>query len=142
MKWYGIKAVFRRDTMPDPPREKPLSAVEERVVILTAADFDEAVSKGEEEAREYAASVRWPNDAGQEVVCRYLGAVEVFALSDEPASGTEVFSKIFFVPRDEVDARLVDRLLGAEGEDGGGVSGSFEPDFEKIVRSRASEEKR
>jgi ABC-type enterochelin transport system substrate-binding protein len=131
--WYGIKSILRFDTMPGPPKEGTISAVEERVVVLTASSFDEALSKGEVEAREYAASARWPNDAGQEVACRYLDAIEVYQISGELVSGAEVFSKTIFVSRDEADSRLIDRLMGSEDEAGKDVHGAFEPDFERIA---------
>jgi hypothetical protein len=50
--WYGVRSVFRSDRTED---GKPRRVFEERVVLVRAMSFEEALVKGETEAKRYAA---------------------------------------------------------------------------------------
>lgn len=77
-QWYGARTVY--DAYPKQEGDK---IYEERVVILQAVSFDEAINEAEKEAVEYA------NDAGM----TYLGYVNVFEISDGSVGHkTEVYS--------------------------------------------------
>lgn len=78
--WYCAKCLFQLHEL---SRQSGKPVYEERMVLLRAADFDEAIRKAEAEARDYA--------AGEDV--EYLGYVHVYHIYDaEPGDGTEVFS--------------------------------------------------
>jgi hypothetical protein len=58
-KWYGVKTLHRTQPIGRPVGRDKLYAraitlVEERVVILEARSFEEAIRRGEAEARKYA----------------------------------------------------------------------------------------
>jgi hypothetical protein len=74
-EWYAAKTIYQHHR---------LTVFEERVVLLQAADFDDALAKAEAEAAEYCIT------CGDTV---YLGFVSVFHLFDETIGhGTEVYS--------------------------------------------------
>ncbi len=102
--------------------------------MLRAGSFDEALQKGEAEARQYADDSDWFNAGGEEVRTRYLAALDAFALSGEAADGEEVYSKILFVTPDVTDEELVDRGLGRESEQRSTEAECFEPDFDRLAR--------
>jgi hypothetical protein len=53
--WYSVSSTFRQDTTED---GKPRRSFEERVVLFRATSFEAALTKGEAEAKRYAASLR------------------------------------------------------------------------------------
>ena len=80
--WYSARSLFVHEHTPSDVL--PARVYEERIVLLRAASFDDAIQLAENEAREYAA-----RDEGR----RYLGHVDVFHLFDDDiGSGTEVYS--------------------------------------------------
>ncbi|MBK6018273.1 hypothetical protein JHN45_45255 [Streptomyces sp. MBT53] len=72
--WYGVRCVFRN---------RELGVYEERVTLWRAASFDEAIGRGESEAREYCADLD-----GVE----FTDFAEAYRMDDEPGEGAEVFS--------------------------------------------------
>lgn len=73
MGWYSVRCVFAvGDGM-----------FEERLTVWQAASDDEAIALAEVEATEYADGIG-----------RYLGLAQSFEMSDEPRSGSEVYSLI------------------------------------------------
>lgn len=79
--WYGAKTVYQVNGSSNKGNNK---LYEERVVIVEANSFDEAILKAEKEALDYAS-----DDSG----LIYLGYVNVFKLSSEKIKDkTEVFS--------------------------------------------------
>lgn len=131
--WYAVKSLYRTDVTPPKAEAPRLSSFEERIVLLRAESFDEALSKGEADARQYADGNGWLNSAGENVRTRYLEGLDAFSLSDEATEGEEVYSKILFVDPDTTDEQLVNRGLGHEGEQRSDESESFEPDYERLA---------
>ena len=79
--WYSAKTVYKHHRV---EAGKTKTVFEERVVLLRAAGFDDAIAKAEEEAAAYCST---DGDA------IYLGFVDVFHLFDEKVGhGTEVYS--------------------------------------------------
>jgi hypothetical protein len=127
MEWFGVKCLFRmivkhRSTRTD------VDACEERILLVAATDFDDALRIGEREARSYAASNQWVNMHGKKVVTRCLGAFDAFRMSSGPTSGAEIYSKLFFVPKETTNSALTNRFLGSRREQPGVDSRMFEPD--------------
>jgi isochorismate pyruvate lyase len=73
--WFSVRCLFRLGA------EAP-ATYEERMTLWRASSPAEAVTRAEAEAGEYATDV-----AGE-----YLGLAQVYAVSDEPAHGSELFS--------------------------------------------------
>lgn len=79
--WYAAKTVCKHRRLADGTLT---TLFEERVVLLKASDFDDAIAKGEAEASEYCRSLQ---DGS------YTGYINVYRLADETVGpGTEVFS--------------------------------------------------
>jgi hypothetical protein len=80
--WYSARCLFVHEHTPSDVL--PARVYEERIVLIRAASFDDAIAQAEEEARQYA--------AGLDGV-RYLEHVDVYHLfDDDVGSGTEVYS--------------------------------------------------
>ncbi len=81
--WFSVRSVFRSDLTED---GKPRRCFEERVVLFRAASVEEAMAKGEAEAKRYAEA--WPHP-------KILDRVVVFSiLEEELQEGDEVWSCI------------------------------------------------
>ncbi len=80
--------------------------IEERIVFIRARSFDEALKKGEKEARIYASNDVHKNPFGQQVRRRFLGDLDAFCLFDPPWSYVEVFSSMIILPNRLSDAKL------------------------------------
>ncbi|MGQ0613254.1 MAG: hypothetical protein ACT4PV_05895 [Planctomycetaceae bacterium] len=85
MEWYGVRCLFGHG-----PSEIEAGACvyEERIVILRAASFEDAVAKAEQDAATYASAFR-----GVE----YLGLSQAYEIADELADDprqecAEIFS--------------------------------------------------
>ncbi|MFJ9627815.1 hypothetical protein ACIRU8_08990 [Streptomyces sp. NPDC101175] len=74
VSWYGVRCVFRH---------RELGVYEERLTLWRALSPDEAIARGESEAREYCAALD-----GVE----YVDFAETYRMDDEPGEGAEVFS--------------------------------------------------
>ena len=121
-KWFGVKTVFRKEaigkpTYVDASYEAKLTLVEERIVLIRARSFDEAISKAEAEAEKYAAG-NYSNCYGQLVTQRYLRACDAFELYDDPNNGVEVYSNTELVPKRVSDSKVIDQHLGIEENKG------------------------
>jgi hypothetical protein len=78
--WYGAKCIFLHTGIESCPGQ----VYEERVVLVRAGSFDEAISRAEAMAEEYA------KDNGG---CSYTGFIDVFHVYDEDiGDGAEVYS--------------------------------------------------
>lgn len=74
--WFSARTVYEHDKPGD-------GLFEERIVLLRAADFEEAMARAEAEAKSYAEAVSGT----------FSGYVSVFELSEEQiGDGAEVFS--------------------------------------------------
>ena len=79
--WYGVRCIFSHGVVDDGAR----TLFEERIVLVRAESFDEAISKAEAEAENYAA------DLGGET--QYLGEADAYHLAlSEIVEGSEIFS--------------------------------------------------
>ena len=80
--WYAAKCVFCHAET----KRGPKQMYEERIILLRAHSFDDAIERAEKEAKEYC------NDLDG---CMYTGFVDVFHLfNQEIIEGTEVFSSM------------------------------------------------
>ena len=78
--WYGAKCIFLHTGIESSPGQ----VYEERVVLVKAGGFDEAISRAEAMAEEYAKGVGG---------CSYTGFIDVFHIYDEKiGDGTEIYS--------------------------------------------------
>lgn len=80
-EWYAAKCIFQHDGLSS---EEGQTVYEERVILLRADSFEEAIALGEAEAQDYAQKV---GDA------RYCDFITVFHLFPSSVGhGTEVYS--------------------------------------------------
>lgn len=71
-RWFAVRCVFRYRR----------GTYEERIVTVLATSAEDAIAKAEDDAAEYAATMR----------TKYLGLAQSYELPDEPSDGAEVFS--------------------------------------------------
>src|SRR5438093_2174363 len=114
-KWFGVKTLHRvtpsgRPIATDNDYSRSMTLVEERVVVLRARSFDEAVSKAEAEAKEYSRSCRHRNRYGQRVQSRYIGYCDAYLFDDAPSNRSEVYSETEVIPRQVSDRAIVKRM--------------------------------
>ena len=79
--WFSVRSIFRSDLTED---GKPRRCFEERVVLFRASSSDEAIAKGEAEAKRYAEA--WPHP-------KIIDRIVAFSIQDEELQeGDEVWS--------------------------------------------------
>jgi len=116
-KWFGVKTLFRWEAIGKPKsiddNYDEATLVEEQIVSIKARNFNEAIKKGEKEAKENLSEYR--NFYGQKVKQRYLEVCDAFELFDEPnENGVEVFSLIETVSHKVEDSVLIENKFGKE----------------------------
>ena len=82
--WYSVKGLFRWCLKSGGETER----IEERVVLFRAKSFDDALDMAAREAKIYCANDRKANFRIEPV-----GWWHAYWLGEEPASGTEVYSR-------------------------------------------------
>ena len=80
-KWFGVKTLTRWEAIGKPKSidenfDEDATLVEERIVLIKARSFDEAIKKGEKEAENYLDEYK--NFYGQKVKQRYLKVCDAF----------------------------------------------------------------
>ena len=79
--WYGAKCIFEHKGLAQADNK---TIYEERIVLIRAVGFDDAIRLGEAEAESYAAETDG---------VRYVGFINVFQIFDhEMKEGAEVYS--------------------------------------------------
>jgi hypothetical protein len=121
-RWYAVKSLLRVEAFGDPvgaddDYDPEGTLIEERVVLIRARSFEDALRRGEKEADAYAAGAH-VNPYGQVVRFRRLSIVEaafVFPLDEKTP---EVWSSTSVIPASVTDAELAVMRFGpSEGED-------------------------
>src|SRR5689334_915831 len=115
--WYCVKTLYRwratgEPDNPDQDFDPDASLIEERIVLIKARSFDEAIEKAEKEAHKYAKQPIYENLYGQTVRTKYLECCEAFELYDPPAANIEIYSATEIVSTKVKDAEIVDRKMG------------------------------
>lgn len=116
-KWYSVKTLYRyrvhgRPKAPDKYYQARQTMVEERVVLLRARSFDDALRRAGLEAKAYVLPGGHTNPYGQKVTLEYLEVEDAFELFADPASGVEVYSGTGLVPTRLSDDALVEAHFG------------------------------
>ncbi len=116
-KWYSVKTLYRyrahgRPKSPDDHYAAGQTMVEERVVLIRARSFDDALRRGEAEAKAYVVPGAHTNPFGQKVTVEYLDVADAFELAEDPDSCVEVYSSTGLVPSKISDTALLDVHLG------------------------------
>jgi hypothetical protein len=99
--WYGAKCIFLHTKI----QSQPGQVYEERILLLRAESFDEAVKKAEAEAEEYA----------RDAECSYINFVDVFHVYDNRVGeGSVVYS---LMRRSDLDeGQYLDRFCDTGAE--------------------------
>lgn len=118
-KFYTVKTIFRitavgRPNATDMRYRKNLDMIEERIVIIKARSFDEAIKKGEIEARKYASSSPPINPYGQKIIQRYIGSIDVFEPFEDFKENKEIYSSTQLIPATWTNKTVADRILGPQ----------------------------
>ncbi len=116
-KWFGTKTLYRweasgKSSHTDRRFDGSATLVEERIVILKARNFNEAISKSEKEAQDYCSDQIFKNLYGESVSIRFLKCCDAFELFEAPDSNVEVYSNNFITDKQVKDKELVNRFLG------------------------------
>lgn len=115
-KWFGVKTLYRacargRPTKRDRHYQPDATLIEERVVLVRAADFDHALKGANREALAYARD-GYENLYGQKIETTFLGACDAFELFDPPGPAREVYSRTEIASRRLSNAAVVKQLMG------------------------------
>jgi hypothetical protein len=110
-KWFGVKTLYRTRAVGRPKDvdenfDPDATLLEERVVLIRARNFDEAIEKAEEEARIYVNTPHGGNAYAQRVVQRYLRVSDAYEMFEPPGSRREVYSRTWVVPKSVGDSEL------------------------------------
>src|SRR5262249_21257422 len=94
--WFGGECIFRWVAVGRPKRidsslKSGVALLEERVILVRAANSGIAIQLAEAEARSYA-EVSFRNPYDQQVRTTYLEACDCYALTDAPGHLKEVYS--------------------------------------------------
>lgn len=116
-KIYAVRTIYRTKALGNPKTtdkyyRRNLDMIEERIVLIKARSFDEAIKKGEKEAKKYASYESYINPYGQKVVEKYIGSIDVFEPFDEIAENKEIFSSTHIVPSTWGNKIITDRIFG------------------------------
>lgn len=125
LKWFGVKTLYRAKRIGKPGNidehfDKSIKLIEERVIVLKAKSFEDAIEKAEKEAREYVKTRDGCNSYKQAIKWEYVGDCDSFWLyKDMHASDEykEVYSKTHIFKITESKSNIADRLLGVMDED-------------------------
>jgi hypothetical protein len=121
-KWFGVKTVYRsratgRPLKRDRHYDPDATLIEERIVLIRATDFDQALKAAEREALRYVRDGH-ENLYGQRIETRFLGACDAFELFDPPGPHGEVYSRTEIVSRGITNAAVVKQLIGSSSTKG------------------------
>lgn len=116
-QWFGVKSVYllTADGKPktkDASYKNVTSMVEERVVLISAKDFEHALNLGQKEAKEYA-SASFENPYGQTVSMKVLG-LDAFLLSDKIGDHAEIFSSTELLEEKISPKAILNHRLGRD----------------------------
>ena len=117
-KWFGVKTLTRWEAIGKPKSidknfDADATLIEERVVLIKARNFDEAIKKGEKEAKNDLSEYK--NFYGQKVKQRYLEVCDAFELFDEPnENGIEVFSSTEIISSKIEDSVMIESKFGKD----------------------------
>jgi hypothetical protein len=129
-QWYGARTLYRHTVECDQPRP---FLVEQRVVLVEASSFEDAIDRAESEALSYASQFRGVNSQGQAVRVEYLGSCNVYSIDDALLDGVEVHSQMT-VHNEGTDDELSNRFMGSSDEaEVGELADDFLPDLDRWV---------
>lgn len=127
-KWFGVKTLYRtrasgRPHTRDRHYDPEATLIEERIVLIRATDFGQALKAAKREALRYGRKDH-ENLYGQRVQTRFLGVCDAFELFDPPGPQREVYSRTELVSRRITNAAVVKRLITAVYAEGTCWSGA------------------
>ena len=121
LRWFSVKTLYKTQASGTPKRTDAAYfpdavLVEERVVLLRAEDVEDAIQRGEAEAREYASDEHM-NPYGQRVYTSYLEVIDCYVPSEGPGDRVEVFSSTEVVSSSRKNNEIIDARMGRRPED-------------------------
>lgn len=118
-KIYAVKTIYRtkaigKPTATDKYYRRALDMIEERIVLIKARSFSEAIKKGEKEAIKYTSTEHHINPYGQKVVQKYIGSIDAFETFEDMAENKEMYSSTHLVPAAWSNKTITARMFGPE----------------------------
>ncbi len=118
-KIFAVKTLYRskvagKPKVVDKYYNNIYDLLEERVVLVKARTFNEAIRKGEKEAVKYASFENHINPYGQKVVQEYIGGIDVFESYDEIKSNGEIYSYTQLIKSSLSNDKISDKIFGKE----------------------------
>lgn len=116
-KVFAVKTLYRttakgKPKITDSNFRKDLDLIEERIVTIKARNFDEAISKGEKEAINYASETSYKNIYGQKIIQTYIGSADAYEPFDEIEANIEVFSTTYIVDGSVSNSEITNNVMG------------------------------
>ena len=116
-KIFSIKTLYRTTAKKKPKQtdknyREDIDLIEERIVTLKARNFNDAITKGEKEAKEYASQTEYINPYGQKMKQKYIGSIDVFEPFDKIKANTEVFSTTYLIKTSVSNDKLTNNMMG------------------------------
>lgn len=113
-KFFGAKTLYLIEVS-ESKRKKEISKsnfhlLEERIVLIKARNFNEAIRKGEREAIAYEST--HVNPFGDKVICRYLGCIDIFEIYTSPEDLAEIYSINYLVDKKINRKQILDQHFG------------------------------
>lgn len=116
-KIFAVKSLYRTVALGKPKKtdkyyRENLDLIEERIVTVKARNFNEAITKGEKEAKKYASETEHINPYGQKVKQKYIGSLDAFELYDKLKANLEVFSTTYLIKTSVSNSKLTNNVMG------------------------------
>jgi hypothetical protein len=116
-KVYAVKTLYRTTALGKPKKtddyyRENLDSIEERIVTIKARNFDEAISKGEKEAKKYASETNYLNPYGQKIKQKYIGSIDIFEPFAKIEAKIEIFSTTFLINSSISNTKLTNNIMG------------------------------
>ena len=117
MRIFAIKTLYRtiatdKPTKTDKYYRENIDLIEERIVTVKARNFNEAITKGEREAKKYASKTEYINPYGQKVKQKFIGSIDAFEPFDKIKANIEVFSTTYLSKSSVSNDKLTNNVMG------------------------------
>jgi hypothetical protein len=114
---YKLKAKGKAHNI-DKYYKKNTALYVERIILVKAKDFGDAIAKAEKEANEYINNFKRENHInhyGQKLKLKYLKCCDAFLILNKPNELKEVYCKMFLL-KNNSENKFIDSQLGEEDD--------------------------
>jgi len=116
-KWFTVKTLYRsyaegRPEKPDLAYDPDATAVEERILLIKAKSKEDAASKAEREAKDYAEKGTCHNPYNQKIVTYYTGYQDIYEIQGNLSDKREIFSTTRIISKRVADKKIAHIYMG------------------------------